>query len=60
MLVVKRKRGQSIQIGENIIITMTEVHRGHVKVGIQVPPGTNVIRTELLGENDNDEPEQEK
>lgn len=55
MLVLKRKRNETVQIGENITITIRDTHRGYVRIGITAPPGTEVVRGELLGENDNDD-----
>lgn len=47
MLVLSRKPGQKLQIGDNITITVLEVH-GHVlRLGIEAPRDVRVLRAEL-------------
>ena len=48
MLVLTRKRGQSIVINDDIKITITNVGRGQVRIGIDAPEGVPVYRTEVL------------
>lgn len=48
MLVLSRKTGESICIGENIRITVVELQHGKVRIGIESPPEVHVVRTELL------------
>jgi len=50
MLVLSRKVGESIHIGSNIRIMITEVSGGKVKVGIDAPKDVNIVREELLEE----------
>jgi len=50
MLVLTRKRGQSILVGDDIEITILEVDRDHVKVGINAPKFVKVYRRELYEE----------
>ncbi len=50
MLVLTRKRGQSILVGDDIEITILEVDRDHVKVGINAPKSVKVYRRELYEE----------
>ncbi len=54
MLVLTRKQGQAIKIGDDIVIRVTEVKgrgaKALVKVGIQAPLGTKVLREEVLSE----------
>jgi carbon storage regulator len=55
MLVLSRKQGEKLHIGDNITITVLEVH-GHVmKLGIEAPRQVRVLRGELQCWN---EPEQ--
>lgn len=54
MLVLARKVGQAIKIGDNIIVRVTEV-RGRsqnalVKLGIEAPSGTRILREEVEAE----------
>lgn len=47
MLVLTRKTGENIRIGDNIIVTILEVRSGQVKVGIEAPPEVPVHRQEI-------------
>lgn len=48
MLVVTRKTSESILIGDDIEITVTEIGAERVKIGISAPRGIPIIRKELL------------
>ncbi|MDO5672835.1 MAG: carbon storage regulator CsrA [Actinomycetaceae bacterium] len=48
MLVLSRRLGEKIVIGENIVITVVEVHRDSVRIGIDAPRSVPVNRAELL------------
>lgn len=52
MLVLSRKVGEKLLIGENIVITVTEVRGDKVRIGIEAPPDVRVLREELKGENE--------
>ena len=47
MLVVSRKVGQRILIGDKIVVTVVKVGRGGVRVGIDAPTEMPVVREEL-------------
>lgn len=47
MLVLTRQKGQSIVINETIVVTITELRGGRVKVGITAPTDIVVRRAEL-------------
>jgi carbon storage regulator len=47
MLVLKRKEGQAIDVGENVRIILKEVRGGHVKVAILAPKEVRVTRSEM-------------
>ena len=47
MLVLSRKPGESIRIGNDILITVTEVRGGRVKIGINAPDACTIRRGEL-------------
>lgn len=49
MLVLTRKTGQSIRIGENIVIKILYVEGAQVKIGIEAPKGIPIFREELYG-----------
>jgi carbon storage regulator len=47
MLVLSRKLGEKIQISENITITVLEIDRGKIRLGIEAPRSVSVLRQEL-------------
>lgn len=47
MLILSRKAGQKLQIGDNVSITILEVHGNTVRVGIEAPREIRVLRGEL-------------
>lgn len=47
MLVLSRKVGEKIAIGDNVIITVTEITRGKVKLGIEAPRDVVILRPEV-------------
>ena len=47
MLIVSRKCGQSIQIGEDIEIVVAQTSNGKVRIGINAPRYISVRRGEL-------------
>lgn len=50
MLVVKRKKGESILIGDNIEINIVSIDNGSVKISIEAPKEVNILRKELYKE----------
>jgi carbon storage regulator len=48
MLVLSRKLGEKICIGENISITVVDIDRGKIRLGIEAPREVPVFRQELL------------
>lgn len=48
MLVLSRKVGEAIQIGDNITITIVRVSPQGVRIGIDAPREAKVSRHELL------------
>jgi carbon storage regulator len=55
MLVLSRKPTERIQIGERIVITVLDIGRNRVRIGIDAPRDVPVRRTELPG-NDFESP----
>lgn len=47
MLILSRKAGESLIIGDNIEITITEVSGDKVRIGITAPKEIQVLRKEL-------------
>lgn len=50
MLVLTRRANQSIQIGEDITITVVEVRGDQVRIGIAAPRATPIYRAEVLAQ----------
>lgn len=48
MLVLSRKLGEKIYIGENICITIVDIDRGKIRLGIEAPRDVPVYRQEVL------------
>lgn len=47
MLVLTRKSGQSIRIGDNIVIKVFAIEGNQVKIAIDAPKGIPIYREEL-------------
>ena len=47
MLVLTRKSGEKITIGDDVVISVLEVRGTQVKVGIEAPKGIAVHRSEI-------------
>ncbi len=47
MLVLTRRPGESIVVGQNIIITVIEIKGGQVRIGIDAPREVQVHREEV-------------
>lgn len=47
MLVLSRKSGQRIVIGDEIVITIVKVRGNHVRLGIEAPDDVHIRREEL-------------
>lgn len=48
MLVLTRKHNESLLIGDDIKITIVSVGPNSVRIGIDAPPDTIIVRHELL------------
>jgi carbon storage regulator len=47
VLVLSRKVGQKILIGDKIAVTVVKVGHGGVRIGVEAPPEMAVVREEL-------------
>ncbi len=47
MLVLTRKLGEVIRVGDSVIIKVLEIRSGAVKLGIEAPPEIKVHREEI-------------
>ncbi|MBX5492393.1 MAG: carbon storage regulator CsrA [Chloroflexi bacterium] len=50
MLVLSRRPGESILIGDNIAIVVIDTDGGQVRLGVQAPRDVPVLRSELLAQ----------
>ena len=48
MLVLTRQPGERLVIADAIVVTVVEVAKGKVRLGIEAPPEVRVLRQELL------------
>ena len=48
MLVLSRKLGEKIYINDNICITIVDIDRGKIRLGIEAPRDVPIYRQELL------------
>lgn len=56
MLILQRKVGQSILIGDNITITVQSISSDKVKISVDAPKEVQIIREELkIAEKSNQE-----
>jgi len=47
MLVLTRKSGESIVVGEDVVITVLEVKGGQVRLGVEAPKDVTIHRSEV-------------
>ena len=50
MLVLSRKVGERILIGDKIAVTVVKIGHGGVRIGVEAPPELAVVREELAKE----------
>ena len=50
MLVLNRKPGESIILGDNIEIKILEIQDGKIKIGIEAPKEVSILRKEVYDE----------
>lgn len=49
MLVLSRKLGQKIRIGENVVVEVKRISNGAVRLGITAPADVRIDREEVCG-----------
>jgi carbon storage regulator len=55
MLVLSRREGESLVIGDDIIVTIERINGKRVSVSVRAPDEVNIVRGELMqmkGESD--------
>lgn len=48
MLVLSRKKGESILIGESIVLTVVEIRGDKIRIGIEAPKDVSIHRQEMI------------
>jgi carbon storage regulator len=48
MLVLSRRAGERIQIGDSIVVTVVRVGPQEVRIGIDAPHEIEIVRSELI------------
>jgi carbon storage regulator len=48
MLVLSRKTGEKIRIGDNVTVTIVRIGPNNVRLGIDAPRDLNIVREELV------------
>ncbi len=48
MLVLSRKVGEKVCIGDDVTVEIVEIDRGKIRLGITAPKNVLVLRSELL------------
>ena len=49
MLIITRKPGESLRIGDDVTVTVTKIGRGQVGLAIDAPREIRILREELVG-----------
>ena len=50
MLVLSRKMGERILIGDNVTVTIVRIGPNNVRIGIDAPREMNIVREELCSD----------
>ena len=48
MLVLTRRVGEAVKLGEEITVRILGISGGQIRMGFDAPKETNIVRTELL------------
>lgn len=46
MLVIRRRAGESVRVGSDVVVTVLEISANRVKLGFTAPAEVEVVRTE--------------
>ncbi len=49
MLVLSRRIGETLKIGDDIEVQILGINHGQIRIGISAPKEVNIVRTELIG-----------
>lgn len=48
MLILTRRTGETVMIGDNVTVTVLGVKGSQVRLGFKAPPEVHIVREELL------------
>ena len=48
MLLITRRRGEKLKIGDNVEVTLVGMRNGAAQIGIDAPRDVTILRNELL------------
>jgi carbon storage regulator len=48
MLLIARKKGEKVHIGEEVVITVLEIHHGQIRLGFEAPRRVRIRRGECV------------
>jgi len=51
MLVLSRKLGERVLVGDQVVVTVVRIGHNAVRLGIEAPPNHKIVREELLDPN---------
>ena len=51
MLVLSRKVGERVLVGDKVVVTVVRIGPNKVRLGIEAPKDMNIVREELCGPN---------
>lgn len=52
MLVVSRRNGESVYLGDNIKVTVVEIKGSRIRIGVEADDSTFILRAEKRDEQD--------
>lgn len=55
MLVLSRKLGQRVLIGDRIAVTVVHIGRGAIRLGIEAPRDCAIVRSDVEPDSDSEE-----
>jgi len=58
MLILQRREGDTVHIGDDIVVTVQHLNGGRVTLGVDAPPDVLILRGELRESAPKDEAKQ--
>lgn len=47
MLILTRRTGETLMVGDDVTVTVLGIHRGQVKIGVEAPKDVSIDREEV-------------